>query len=178
FSKFTKERAMVMTEISKDYELVITRTFEAPRELVWKAVTKPEHLKHWWGPKGYGMTIVKLDLRPDGVFHYSQTSPDGEEMWGKFVYREVDKPGKLVFTNSFSDEEGRTVRAPFSKTWPLEILNDWTLTEADGKTEITMRGTPLTDVEEEIATFKEAQSMVKQGFAGTFDQLADYLTKL
>lgn len=122
--------------------LVITRTFDAPRDLVFKMWTETEHLKHWWGPKGFTFGISKLDLRPGGVFHYSMTSPDGHEMWGKFVYREIVAPEKIVFINSFSDEEGNTVRAPFSPTWPLEILNTITFAEHEGKTVITMRGNP------------------------------------
>jgi uncharacterized protein YndB with AHSA1/START domain len=163
--------------MSNQIELVITRTFDAPRELVFKAFTEPEHLKHWWGPKGYTMNVAKLDLRPGGVFHYSQRSPEGQEMWGKFVFREIVEPEKLVYTNSFSDEEGNTIRAPFSPTWPLEILNTLTFTEHEGKTTLTMRGVPLTATEEELKTFKAAHDMVQKGFAGTFDQLADYLAR-
>ncbi|MDB5085384.1 MAG: activator of Hsp90 ATPase 1 family protein, partial [Bacilli bacterium] len=72
------------------------------------------------------MNVTKIDLRPGGIFHYRQRSPEGQEMWGKFVYREIVAPEKLIFTNSFSDEAGNTVRAPFSPTWPLKILNTFT----------------------------------------------------
>jgi uncharacterized protein YndB with AHSA1/START domain len=159
-------------------ELVITRIFDAPRDLVFKMWTDLEHLKHWWGPKGFTFGVSKLDLRPGGVFHYSMKSPDGQEMWGKFVYREIIAPEKLVFTSSFSDEEGNTVRAPFSATWPLEILNTLTFVENEGRTTLTMRGGPLSATEEERKTFEAARDSVKQGFAGTFDQLADYLAKV
>jgi uncharacterized protein YndB with AHSA1/START domain len=77
-------------------ELVITRTFDAPRELVFKAWTDPEHLQHWWGPKGFTFDVAKLDFRPGGIFHYSMRSPDGHVMWGKFVYREIVEPEKIV----------------------------------------------------------------------------------
>lgn len=163
--------------MSKQVELNFTRTFDAPRELVFKAFTEPEHLKHWWGPKGYTINVVKFDLRPGGIFHYSQRSPQGQEMWGKFVYREIADPEKLVYTSSFADEEGNTVRAPFSPTWPLEILNILTFTEHEGKTTLTMRGVPLSATEEELKTFEAARDMVQKGFAGTLDQLADYLAK-
>ncbi len=163
--------------MSKQIELVFTRTFDAPRELVFKAFTEPEHLKHWWGPKGYTINVVKFDLRPGGIFHYIQRSPKDQEMWGKFVYREIADPEKLVYTSSFSDEEGNTVRAPFSPTWPLEILNTLTFTEHEGKTTLTMRGVPLSATEEELKTFEAARDMVQKGFAGTLDQLADYLAK-
>ncbi len=158
-------------------ELVITRTFDAPRDLVFKAFTEAKHLQHWWGPKGWSLDVLTLDLRAGGVFHYSQESADGHKMWGKFVYREVAKPERLVFVNSFSDEEGNTVRAPFSETWPMEILNTLTFTEHEGKTTLTMRGGPLSATEEENNTFAAMRQSVQQGFAGTFDQLADYLAK-
>src|SRR5580704_13391744 len=70
-------------------EFAITRVFDAPREQVWKAFTESERLMRWWGPKGFTMQVAKLDLRPGGVFHYCMRSPDGRDMWGKFVYREI-----------------------------------------------------------------------------------------
>ncbi|MFC5703378.1 SRPBCC domain-containing protein [Cohnella faecalis] len=159
-------------------ELLITRSVNAPRELVFKVCTEPEHLSRWWGPKGFDMHVSKLELRPGGVFHYSQRSPEGQVMWGKFVYREITAPERLLFTSAFSDEEGNTVRAPFSATWPLEILNDWQFFESDGKTTMTMRGTPVSPTDDELATFKNAKSMLQQGFAGTFQQLENYLFEL
>lgn len=159
-------------------ELVITHTFEAPRDIVVKAWTEPDHLKHWWGAKGFTLHIAGFDFRPGGLFHYSQTSPEGHEMWGKFVYREIDVPDRLSFTSSFSDKEGNTVRALFSQTWPLEILNTLTFSEDNGNTTLTMRGAPLHATEEEQAAFRAMHDGIRQGFAGTFGQLADYLVKL
>lgn len=158
-------------------ELVITRVFDAPRELVFKAWTEPERLAQWWGPKGFTLEVTKLDLRPGGIFLGSQRSTEGFVMWGKFVYKEITPPEKLVFIQSFSDEEGNTVRAPFSPTWPLEIINYLTLIEIEGKTELTLRGGPIKATEEELKTFEGMRPMMEQGFGGTFDQLADYLAK-
>ncbi|MCD9025317.1 SRPBCC family protein [Cohnella silvisoli] len=158
-------------------ELVITRVFNAPRELVFKAWTEPERLQQWWGPKGFTLEVYKLDLRPGGIFLGSQRSPEGHVMWGKFVYKEIVAPEKLVFINSFSDEEGNTIRAPFSATWPLEIINHLTLTENDGKTTLTFRGGPINATEEELKTFEGMRPMVQQGFGGTFDQLDEFLAK-
>lgn len=158
-------------------ELVITRVFDAPRELVWKAFTESERLAHWWGPTGFEMLVRTLDLRPGGVFQYSMRSPDGHIMWGKFVYRDIQAPERMVFVNSFSDEEGNITRAPFSPTWPLEVLNTITLTESDGKTTVTLRGGPINTTEAERETFWNAQDSTRQGFAGTFNQLAAYLAE-
>ena len=158
-------------------ELVITRVLDAPRELVWKAFAESDRLAQWWGPAGYVMLVRSLDFRPGGVFHYAMRSPDGHVMWGRFVYRDIQAPERLVFVSSFSDEEGAITRAPFSPTWPLEILNTVTLSEADGKTMLTLRGGPINATDEERATFWNAQDSLRHGFAGTLDQLGAYLAE-
>ncbi len=90
-------------------EFVISRLFNAPRERVFKAWTDAAEMKKWWGPKGFKMLVSKVDLRPGGIFLYGMESPTGQSMWGKFVYREIVKPEKLLFVVSFSDEQrGRT----------------------------------------------------------------------
>lgn len=166
-----------ITTNADECELVITRTFDAPRELVFKVWTDPEHFGKWWGPKGFSLNVSQMDVRPGGKFLGSQKSPEGHVMWGKFVYQEVNAPEKLAFVQSFSDEEGNTIRAPFSSTWPLEVLNTLTFSENEGKTTLTLRGGPINATEEERKTFEKGFESMKQGFAGTFDQLADYLTK-
>jgi len=158
-------------------EFVITRVFDAPRDLVWKAWTESERLAQWWGPKGFAMGVCKLDLRPDGVFHYSMRTPDCHEMWGKFVYREIAAPERIVFTNSFADASGATVRAPFSADWPLEVLNTLMLSEHDGRTTLTLRGAPVNATEAKRRTFEAGRASMQQGFTGTFDQLAAYLAR-
>ncbi|HEV2720221.1 MAG TPA: SRPBCC domain-containing protein, partial [Thermoanaerobaculia bacterium] len=71
-----------------DETFVISRTFDAPRELVWKAWTETDRLMQWFGPKGFKMFQAKNDLRPGGTFLYALRGPDGMELWGKWVYRE------------------------------------------------------------------------------------------
>lgn len=158
-------------------ELVIIRIFDAPRELVWKAFTEADRLAQWWGPKGFTMLVRTLDFRQGGAFHYAMRAPDGRTMWGRFVYHEIHAPERMVFVSSFTDEDGAIIRAPFSPTWPLEILNVVTFTESGGKTAVTLRGGPINASEEERATFWNSQDSVEQGFAGTFDQLAAYLNE-
>jgi len=158
-------------------ELVLTRVLDAPRELVFQVWTDPEHFKRWWGPKGFTLNVVRMDVRPGGTFLGSQTSPEGHVMWGTFEYREVTPPEKLVFVNSFSDENGNVIRAPFNENWPLRILNTLTFEDEGGKTRLTMRGTPLDATPAELQTFQSAHSMLQQGFKGTFEQLDEYLAK-
>jgi uncharacterized protein YndB with AHSA1/START domain len=156
-------------------DLVITRAFNAPRTLVWKAWTEPEQLTKWWGPKGMPISVHKFYLRPGGTFHYSMRAADGSDWWGKFVYREIKALEKIVFVNSFSDAKEKITRHPMWPTWPLEVFNTLTFTEQDGKTTLTLRGSPINATEEEQATFEAHIANVQQGFKGTFDQLEEYL---
>jgi uncharacterized protein YndB with AHSA1/START domain len=156
---------------------IISREFNAPRDLVWKAWTERARLMEWFGPKGFTMTNAKLDFRPGGIFHYSLRAPDGKEMWGKFVYREIVAPEKIVLVNSFSDENGGLTRHPFSPAWPLQMLTETTFAERDGKTTVTIKWLPLDATDEERKTFDSARDGMTQGWTGTFEQLADYLAK-
>lgn len=155
--------------------LVITRVFEAPRDLVYKVWTQAEHLKHWWGPKGFAIEVAKFDPRPGGLFHYRLHNSEGHEMWGKFTYREVVAPERLVYTSSFSDAEGNTTRAPFNANFPLEILNTVTLTEHEGRTTLTLQGVPVNATAAELEFFQAMFPSMRAGFGGTFEQLTNYL---
>ncbi|QGQ99571.1 SRPBCC domain-containing protein [Paenibacillus psychroresistens] len=156
-------------------EFVISRTFKASRELMFKVWSELEHFKKWWGPTGFALESSKLDFRPGGIFHYCMRAPDGFEMWGKFVYHEIVAPEKIVFVNSFSDPEGNIVPAPFEGKIPLEIKNTLTLTENEGQTTLTLRGGPINASEEERSFYSGMFDSMNQGFTGTFDQLEAYL---
>jgi len=159
-------------------EFVISRTFAASREKVWRAWTDAESLAHWWGPQGCTLRVLKLDLRPGGVFHYAMALQPGHEMFGRFVFREIVAPERLVFVVSFSDAAGGITRAPFPQLqgkWPLEVLNVVTFTEAAGATTLTLRGGPINATEEERAIFAGHTDSMRQGFGGTFDQLDAFL---
>jgi uncharacterized protein YndB with AHSA1/START domain len=156
---------------------VISRTFAAPRDVVWKAWTERARLMQWFGPKGFTMPAAKLDFRPGGTFHYCLCSADGNEMWGKFVYREIAAPGRIVLVNSFSDEDGGLTRHPFAPTWPLEMLSTATFIEQEGKTKLTVEWSPLNPTDEERKTFEGSHDGMKQGWTGTFEQLEAFLAK-
>lgn len=156
---------------------IISRTFDAPRDRVWKAWTERERLMQWFGPKGFTMPSAKVDLRPGGIFHYCLRSPDGKEMWGKFIYREIVAPERIVLVNYFSDEAGGITRHPFSTTWPLKMLSTTTLTDEGGKTKLTLQWSALNPTDEERKTFDTSHEGMNQGWSGTFDQLAAYLAK-
>jgi uncharacterized protein YndB with AHSA1/START domain len=156
----------------------IDRTFDAPRSLVWRAYTEIDELAKWWGPVGFTWLKGTLELKPGGMFHYGMRAPTGQEMWGKFVYYEVKKPERIVFTNSFSDEKGGTVRAPFNPNWPLEVLNTVVFTEQGGKTLLSMTGSPFNATPAEREAFDSMRPSLDQGFKGTLDQLAEHLAKM
>ena len=155
---------------------MLSRVLDAPRELVWKCFTDPEHMKQWWGPKGVKVVKSEMDLRVGGTYLYGMQVPDGPVMWGKFVYREIVPPEKLVFINSFSDEKRGLTRHPMSPTWPMELLSTFTFEEAGpGKTKFTIRWSPHNATAEERKTFDAGQASMNQGWGGTLEQLETYL---
>ena len=153
----------------------ISRVFDATRDKVWKAWTEPARLKQWWGPRGFKVHTCKVDLRPGGTFLYGMKAPDGSDMWGKFVYREIEAPKKLVFIVSFSDPQGGVTRHPSAENWPAYILSTVTFEEQGGKTRVTVQWTPQDASEIERRTFEEGRSSMQQGWGGTLDQLTTYL---
>jgi len=80
-----------------DRELVITRTLNAPRELLWEVFTKPEHIKNWWGPNGFTNTIFTMDVQPGGIWDFVMHGPDGTDYKNKSIYKEIVKPERIVF---------------------------------------------------------------------------------
>ncbi|HWA95383.1 MAG TPA: SRPBCC domain-containing protein [Terracidiphilus sp.] len=91
--------------------LVITRIFDAPRELVWKAWTDPKYVMQWWGPKGFTAPVCKMDFRVGGKFLYCMRTPDGQEGWNAGEYHEIVPYEKIVSSMYFSDAEGNRVES-------------------------------------------------------------------
>ena len=89
-----------------DCEMLIKRTFNAPRRLVFKAWTEPESIKQWWGPRTWPVAVCTVDLRVGGRWHYCMRGPDGQESWGIGIYTVIDEPKRLVIEDHFSDAEG------------------------------------------------------------------------
>lgn len=158
---------------------IISRTFDAPRELVWKVWTEAEHMANWYSPKGFARLQSKMDFRPGGTYHYGLKSPGGEAIWGKIFYRRIKAPELLIYVNCFSDADGGVTRHPLSQDpWPLEMLSTITLAEADGKTLLTVKWVPINPTPEEKAAFEKGRPSMTQGWGGTFDQFTGYLKEV
>lgn len=155
----------------------ITRTVRAPRDLVWRCLCEREKFMRWWGPASHRTTAASFDFRPGGFCHYSMTA-DGEAMWGRFLYLEINAPERLVFINAFSDAGGALQRAPWEPRWPLEMHNTLTLAESGGDTTLHLQVRPVGDDEAEAAVFREGIADMQMGFGQTFDQLSALLATL
>jgi uncharacterized protein YndB with AHSA1/START domain len=108
---------------TQDREIVLTRRVDAPRELVWRAWTEPEHLIHWWGPDGFTNTFHEIDVRPGGVWRFIMHGPDGTDYDNKVVFLEVVEPERLVYDHGRDDAAGAMFRA----TVTFEAIDGGTL---------------------------------------------------
>jgi len=145
-----------------DREIVMTRTFDAPRELVFEAMTKPEHMKEWWGPRGYTLPVCEIDLRPGGAYRFVSADAEGNEYAFRGEYREIVPPEKIVWTFEFEGMPGNV------------SVDTMTLTEEDGKTTITSTSL-FDDVEQRDGMLA---SGMETGAVETYDRLAELLEKL
>lgn len=112
----------------EDRQIVISRIFDAPRELVWEAWTDPEQVVKWWGPNGFTTTIEKMEVRPGGVWKHVMHGPDGAEYPNKSVFIEVVKPERIVYAHGGARKGEKGVR--FRSTWTFEAIG--------GKTRLTI----------------------------------------
>jgi uncharacterized protein YndB with AHSA1/START domain len=110
--------------ITAEREIVISRVFDAPLEMVWDAWTDPKQVVQWWGPRGFTTTIHEMDVRPGGAWRQTMHGPDGANYPGKSVFSEVVKPERIVLTHSGGKEGGRVVN--FKSTWTFEAEGDQT----------------------------------------------------
>jgi uncharacterized protein YndB with AHSA1/START domain len=145
-----------------DREIVITRTFNAPRPVVFEAWTKAEHVAHWWDPGGMPLAVCEIDLRPNGVFRWVHRAPDGREGHSfTGIYQEINPPEKLVFT----------VRMFPSSPEPVGTL---VFTEDGKKTTLTMTIECATKMDRDALL----QMRIDAGTAQTLENLAAYLPRI
>ena len=160
---------------------VLSRVFQAPRTLVWDVWTQPQHLSKWMSPKGSAVMSARMDLRVGGIYHYGLKGPDGNEMWGKWVFREIVVPERLVFVQTCADAAGAVTRHPYAPSWPLETLSTITFAEHAGRgrgTTVALTWTPINATDAERNTFDTSHAGMQQGWGGTMEQLTAYLAGL
>jgi uncharacterized protein YndB with AHSA1/START domain len=168
------ENAMV-SRIENEKVLVMERVFEAPCELLFEMYKMPAHLRHWWGPRGWELPVCTVDFRPGGAWFYCMKCVDrnqgqyyGTQSCGKAVYREIAEPGKLRYTDYFTDEAGNIDEAMPSNEVLVEFIDQ------GGRTKLVSRSEP--------ASAQALQSLLDtgmlQGFTETWDRLEEYLREL
>jgi uncharacterized protein YndB with AHSA1/START domain len=121
----------VTTEV-KEQEFVMERIYDAPRELVFKMFTQPEHVARWWAPTPYTIPVCKIDLRPGGLWHYCMQSPEGERHWAKAIYLEIAEPEMFSYTCTFADEDANYIEGIPEHKATLTFI------EKEGKTKVSI----------------------------------------
>jgi uncharacterized protein YndB with AHSA1/START domain len=155
-------KANKSTEQLANRELGFTRTFDAPRELVFKMWTDAKHMAQWWGPHGFTNPRCELDVRPGGAIRIDMRGPDGTVYPMTGTFQEVAKPERLVFTAEALDQNGAVA---------LEVLNTVTFEEKNGKTTLTLQAR-VTNVIGEGISYLEG---MEAGWTQSLERLASRL---
>lgn len=148
---------------TQDREIVLTRVFDAPRELLFQAYTEPEHLTHWYGPDGFSITIQEMDVREGGRWRFMMHGPDGTEYPNRIVYREVVRPERLVFEHGADQDDD-----------PHRFHVTVTFTDEGGGTRVTSRMLFATPEQREFVVGFGAIELGNQ----TFARLAEYVKEM
>lgn len=158
-------------------KFVINRTFDAPRDLMFKVWTDPNHFSKWLPPTGFKMKFIRADIRPGGTTFYSMSNDSGLTMYGRAEYLEVSPPDRIVYTQQFCDENEKVSRHPMAPTWPETMQTTITLSEEGSRqTRVTIEWEVVGKATaEEMATFIAGRTGMTQGWGGSFDKLEEYL---
>ncbi|MEH2070278.1 MAG: SRPBCC domain-containing protein [Nostoc sp.] len=150
-------------------EIVITRIFRAPRQLVFQAWTDPKHIAQWWGPKGFTTRVSELDLRPGGKWRYVMIAPDGTEYPAKGVFREIVPLERIVTSDEFDEGFEKVVNAELPKGIVMTAIFE----DLEGNTKLTLR-----IVHESFEDRQKHEKMgVIEGWNSSFDCLDEFLTE-
>jgi uncharacterized protein YndB with AHSA1/START domain len=141
-----------------DRGLEITRLIDAPRGLVFRAWTQPEHLARWWGPQGFTTIACQMDIRVGGTYRFGMRSADNVEYWKRGIYREIVEPERIVFTFAWEDAAGRPRH---------ELLTTVTFLEEGSRTRLTLRQVGFT------ADAQRDEHVI--GWSSCFERFAEYL---
>ncbi|HEX3797691.1 MAG TPA: SRPBCC domain-containing protein [Verrucomicrobiae bacterium] len=162
-----------------DRDFIISREFDAPRELVWKAWTDPKHMAQWWGPHQFTNPVCQMDVRPGGEYRIVMRAPDGTEYPGKGIFHEVVKPERLVMTMDHSELPPAwhdLVNPERDKTKPPQLDSVMTITfeSIGGKTKLTVRS------RFESMAIRDAMKKMgmTEGWSQSLERLTDLLKKM
>ena len=152
-------------------DLVIKRSFNAPRQKVWDAWTKPELVKSWWGPKGFTTPFAKIDFKVGGKYLVSMRSPEGVDYWSTGEYQEIKPLERIVYSDSFSDKDGSIVPAAeqgMPGDWPDRLMVTLTFEDAGpGKTALTLSTAGIPD--------DKNRDLTRESWGSMLDKLANCL---
>ncbi len=154
--------------------MIITRVFDAPRELVWKAWTESKYAMQWWGPKGFTAPVCEIDFRVGGKFHFCMRLPDGQEFWTGGEYHEIILYERIAFSMYFSNSNGDKVDASELGIdhQAIEGIHDVITFEnlGNGQTKVTFTGNE---------TMEDATNSGQlEGLNQSFDKFAGVLAEL
>jgi uncharacterized protein YndB with AHSA1/START domain len=148
--------------LPSDREIRLTRVFSAPRSLLFEAMSKPEHVAQWWGPRGYSMTVSAMDFRPGGGYRFVHRAPDGNEFAFRGEYREIVPPERVVQTFEWEGLPGHV------------SVETMTLDERDGRTTLTVNSV-FASVEDRDGML---QSGMEKGAGESYDRLEEFVQTL
>jgi len=152
-------------EDTLDREILVSRIFDAPRELVWEAWTNPKHVERWWGPVGFTTTTEERDFKVGGIWKHVMRGPDGQEYPNKSVFTEIVKYQRIVYSHS-----GGRKGDP-----EIQFVSTWTFVDVGGKTRLTIRQL-FKSAEERNHVVKNYGAI--EGGKQTLERLSAYLKQM
>ena len=158
---------------------ILTREYNAPRQLVFEAWTQPEHIAKWQFPfPGFTCEIVSADIKPGGASLHKMISPNGFEMWLLTKYEAITPPESLVFRQYNSNAAGDILPNPQMPNWPKEMRTTILLEKVGDKTKLQLIWQPVNPTQAEAEMFEASRPEHKKGWGGGLEQLDIYLGSL
>jgi uncharacterized protein YndB with AHSA1/START domain len=166
---------MTNNTVNETERMVVTRVFDAPRELVWKAWTDPKYVMQWWGPKGFTSPVCKMDFRVGGKFLCCMRTPDGQDFWNGGEYHEIVLHEKIVYSMYFTDAQGNKVEPAHYgiEHEAIDGVQDVILFEdlGNGRTRLTLIGNEIMEDAKNSGEF-EGWNQIFEKFAAVVAGLA------
>lgn len=157
-------------------EYVITRVFDAPRDMVWQIWTDPEMLSRWYGPN-IETIIHQFDLKPGGLW-LNEMKMGENSMYQKVEFTEIVAPEKLVWHHYSADADWNVAPNPMMPDWPRGLLTTVTFEEVDGKTSVRLSQIPMDASDAEIACFTQMMSGMDSGWGSGYTIIDDIIAEL